>query len=486
MRDIKIITDELLSLMAEFFEWVISECSPEKPPPSGVYDLREYDVVGDGATNDTAAIQSAIDAASAAGGGTVIGHKRDTYLIYFTGEQPGYPGATPYRYCLRVPSNVTLDLQGGALKLADAQNASLIMNANTEDGNTDVNISILSMVLDNNRTKQTESFNGSQAALYFYGVGNLRVVGIKVKDAYIYAGRFQNVYNSFFDKLTCKGSSGTCWNFGHSSVRGVPFDLRDSIIGDVSAEGGEGRFTRFAAGSPFVGAFKRVKINSITSRNCAAGVKIQGGSEDVTIDSVVTHGGANSTDNSGMKIQGDSAQTPEQAPKRITVNSVVSEGHGGAGLYIQDAMDVHVLSYTGRNNSGRGKQIASYPDVWLHGTNITIDDIKSSGAGSNGITIRQGAVNYKLGDVHVLNPGAVPGSRSHAIGVSISGGNGTIGNILVEDDRDPPILTRGVNAHDASAVADIETLRVLNWSVCDICSVSSDVVVHTNNSGPKV
>lgn len=37
-----------------------------------VYSVTKYGAVGDGATNDAAAIQSAIDACNAAGGGRVV------------------------------------------------------------------------------------------------------------------------------------------------------------------------------------------------------------------------------------------------------------------------------------------------------------------------------------------------------------------------------------------------------------------------------
>lgn len=43
-----------------------------EPRPSGVFDVRDFGALGDGATRDTAAIQAAIDAAAANGGGIVV------------------------------------------------------------------------------------------------------------------------------------------------------------------------------------------------------------------------------------------------------------------------------------------------------------------------------------------------------------------------------------------------------------------------------
>ncbi len=67
---------------------------------SGVFSVKQYNAVGDGQTLDTKAIQSAIDAASAAGGGTV-----------------DFPAGTYLSGTLILKSNITLNLQPGAVLL---------------------------------------------------------------------------------------------------------------------------------------------------------------------------------------------------------------------------------------------------------------------------------------------------------------------------------------------------------------------------------
>ena len=65
------------------------------------FDIRENGATGDGATLDTAAIQKAIDAAAAAGGGTVL-----------------FPAGRYLSFSLRLRSHVTLQLEPGSVLIA--------------------------------------------------------------------------------------------------------------------------------------------------------------------------------------------------------------------------------------------------------------------------------------------------------------------------------------------------------------------------------
>src|SRR5436305_7422919 len=78
------------------------------PSASGVgqrstFDVRKYGARGDGKTIDTPAINSAIDAAAATGGGTVL-----------------FPAGTYVSYSIHLKSHVTLYLDSGAMILAAA------------------------------------------------------------------------------------------------------------------------------------------------------------------------------------------------------------------------------------------------------------------------------------------------------------------------------------------------------------------------------
>ncbi len=70
-------------------------------PAAGILDVRKFGATGDGKTLDTAAINKTIDAAVAAGGGTVI-----------------FPAGNYLSYSIHLKSNVTLHLEPGATIIA--------------------------------------------------------------------------------------------------------------------------------------------------------------------------------------------------------------------------------------------------------------------------------------------------------------------------------------------------------------------------------
>ena len=71
------------------------------PSANNAFNVRRFGAVGDGATIDTAAINRAIDAAAAAGGGSVV-----------------FPAGTYASYSIHLKSYVSLYLQSGATILA--------------------------------------------------------------------------------------------------------------------------------------------------------------------------------------------------------------------------------------------------------------------------------------------------------------------------------------------------------------------------------
>ena len=131
--------------------------------------VKDFGAVGDGVADDTSAINAAIAAVNAAGGGTVF-FPAGTYIV---GDAGGSTG-------ISLLSKVALRGAGiGAttIKLKDAADAHLI---NVADGTTDVAVS--DMTLDGNRANQTVFVHCLRVA----GVTNLLAQNLEIKEAHRY------------------------------------------------------------------------------------------------------------------------------------------------------------------------------------------------------------------------------------------------------------------------------------------------------------
>ena len=122
-----------------------------------VVSVKDFGAVGDGVTDDTAAIQAALDSGAA---GVFI--PQGTYLC----------GA------LTIPSNVQLYGEGAAsiLKVKNSANATLLTNDDTVGGNS--GIELRDFAIDGNYTNQTGSPNGIQLSV----VTMSKVVGVSISN----------------------------------------------------------------------------------------------------------------------------------------------------------------------------------------------------------------------------------------------------------------------------------------------------------------
>lgn len=444
-----------------------------------VFDVHAY---GNAATgtggDDTQAWQAAIDAADAAGGGIVAGRRNTTYVLSYSGSQPGFPGNTAgTRYCLRVPSNVEIDGRGCKLRLANNAKACLIINANSSSV-TDTNISVRNLIIDGNRANQTHISGIDQASLFFFGVTDLRLQNIIIREVKDRGLRLYGVRDAFINNLILDGSDGDAWAFGVGSSGGVVYELVDSYIGFVHSKNVRGLHGEEAPGNGFVGAMINCHVGYIFDQNNAAGIKIMDTTQDVTIGSVRFKGGAYGSGNSGFKLQGRTDLG--MIPKRVSVGEVVVTDAFGIGLYLENCDDCSIASYSGDGNSMGGLQL---PDAWIGaGNRNAIGHITSRGAGVSGVYVRYNAKDFQANSITVVDPGT-PGSvlAGNGYGLLLEGGCSLqTGHVRVMDTRTTPVMQYGIRAY--AGAQGVITSAVVSGATVEAVVLPSSGLTIMNSS----
>lgn len=188
----------------------------------GVYNVLDYGATGDGTTDDRASIQSAIDAAGAAGGGIVY-LPPGTYSLTDSNS-----GAANWdnRRCLYFNAscaNVTLagaGIDATVLKLANTQDAHVIKIGSRVTSTVTVdNIEIRDLTINGNRANQStpnDTDDHQQGIDVSTDCTRIRIRNVKIHDTMYYGIGFQRgghhhclvehveIYNTGADGIDCK------------------------------------------------------------------------------------------------------------------------------------------------------------------------------------------------------------------------------------------------------------------------------------------
>ncbi|MFS2067980.1 M10 family metallopeptidase C-terminal domain-containing protein [Pseudomonas sp. CT11-2] len=276
-----------------------------------IFNVQNFGAKGDGITDDTAAIQRAIDAAAAAGGGQVY-MPTGTYIVS--------GGAEPSDGCLMLKSNVYLYGDGmGAttVKVADGSDTKITGVIRSAYGEETHDFGVSNLTIDGNRDSTTGKIDG-----WFNG--------------YI-PGQAGHDSNVTLDSVEIKDCSGYGFDPHEQTVNMV---IKNSVS---HGNGLDGFVADFLSNSTFE--------NNVAYDNDRHGFNIVTSTHDFTLtNNVAYNNGGN-----GIVVQRGSENIP--SPSNITITGGEVYGNGAEGVLIKMSSEVTVSGVDIHDNTSAGVRI---------------------------------------------------------------------------------------------------------------------------------
>ena len=423
-------------------------------PPT--FDVMDFGAKGDGVTLDTAAIQSALDAAYAAGGGVVY-LPEGVYIVHsITGDASD--GA------LQIRDNVTLAGAGmglSTIKVRDGEISKITGIVRTPSGEVTHDVVIQDLTIDGNHQNNSGEIDG-----FFCGV----TPGSNDYDYNILIQRveIQNVSRYGFDpheqtkNLTIRDS------IAHDNIGdGFTIDFCFDTILENNVSYNNGRY-----GFNIVTSSHDVLLlNNIAYSNMSNGISIQKGSEDrpFIYDIMIEGGSVYDNGKYGIEIK---------LSEQVTVTGVQIYGNKSGGISIFGAQDNLIVGNHIYNNGSYGVKIREYDDragvqgtnrIWASSGNTVTGNTfsgQSTAVLQEADSSTGNAAHGNFGGGLIKGIGLVPlsepsGSTNHSYDGYVSGGAGTImpspsGEISsppAQTDPDPPLA----NPSDPAGPPDTPT-----------------------------
>lgn len=409
---------------------------------SGVLDVRTFGAVGDGVTDDTAAVQRALNA----GQRVSFGGPPNVYAVTNT---------------ITIPSSRTLEgAQATVRRKAGSGAFDIFQNSDQVGGNQD--ISIVGLIVDGNAaadgldpTVPADRFSG----ISFVGVtGNSRVEyctvtgtvnnetggGIYVVDCEDVSIADNEVYDNdrsgivYFNGARNKFIRNVAYSNGGSGIVGGGCADALFAFNTTHTNGSAGVHTGLNASCPRA----RVMAN-LSYGNTGSGIAI--GEAVYTSDNAVAQGNEcrdNTLDGIsvqysdrvqliGNKLNGNARHNIRLfngADECVVVGNVAIGSTGGQGIYVDDGVRHIIASNLCKSNAGSGIVIDSTATDGICCDNVCVNN-DIAGAGASGILLTS-TTNWNVSNNRCYDTAGAGGTQDY--GITISAGSGSIlsGNIV--------------------------------------------------------
>ncbi|WP_018925945.1 M10 family metallopeptidase C-terminal domain-containing protein [Pseudomonas umsongensis] len=353
-----------------------------------IFNVQNFGAKGDGITDDTAAIQRAIDAAAAAGGGQVY-VPTGTYIVS--------GGVEPSDGCLMLKSNVYLYGDGmGAttVKVADGSDTKITGVIRSAYGEETHDFGVSKLTIDGNRDNTTGKIDG-----WFNG--------------YI-PGQAGYDSNVTLDSVEIKDCSGYGFDPHEQTINMV---IKNSVS---HGNGLDGFVADFLSNSTFE--------NNVAYDNDRHGFNIVTSTHDFTLtNNVAYNNGGN-----GIVVQRGSENIP--SPSNITITGGEVYGNGAEGVLIKMSSEVTVSGVDIHDNTSAGVRIYGSNHVEL------IDNTLNSNSLGNPVPeiIIQSyndtlgvSGKYYNGSDNIIQSNIITGSNLSTYGVAERNEDGTDRNAII-------------------------------------------------------
>lgn len=392
-----------------------------KPLATTPRSFEDFGAVGDGRHDDTTALNQAARW-SAANGQMVIGKAKANYLVTPTDQKSFLsPGGATFtaRFALQLPSGACIDFKGATITVHG--NGIGVCNENTV-GKGDI-VKLFNLTID--------AKDGGEYGLLALGCQRSAFRNINVINGQVVGFALGASTGCDLDLIACYNSTGIGIMLGGNTA----WSLSNCKIGALLAKNIKTLGTFHQPGNPMLIGAEDCSIASIDARNCGGGVKFTSGCariicKAVYYDGLVSGAPDLRTENSGLKLQGDSLSA---GVHDVTFDTVTIKNCAASGIYARYCQGIAINTYVGDNN-GR----------WMHNADIDCGDASDltivsafiAGSGARCIQVGTGAYALKMGR---LTLGQFSQTRTYKEAILVAGGKVNLTEVISATNAIPNI-----------------------------------------------